>query len=79
MEDKEVEIEMEKFSLPVFGDSPGGSPSVTPPSGHASPRRRGKTEVQFILVDFDILGPKTQTHQFALEVVLYIFLQTVLT
>ncbi|XP_060576944.1 uncharacterized protein LOC132734258 [Ruditapes philippinarum] len=44
MEDKEIEMELEKFSLPVFGDSPGGSPSITPPSGQASPRRRDQTQ-----------------------------------
>ncbi|KAL4225908.1 hypothetical protein ACF0H5_013896 [Mactra antiquata] len=38
-EDKDIDTEMEKFSLPMFGDSPGGSPSITPPSGQASPRR----------------------------------------
>ena len=46
MEDKEIEMELEKFSLPIFGDSPGGSPSITPPSGQASPRRRDQSEVR---------------------------------
>ena len=42
-------MEMEKFSLPVFGDSPGPSPSVTPPTVPSSPRqinvRTKKSEV----------------------------------
>ncbi|XP_053378335.1 uncharacterized protein LOC123529192 isoform X3 [Mercenaria mercenaria] len=44
MEDKEIEMELEKFSLPIFGDSPGGSPSITPPSGQASLRKYDQTE-----------------------------------
>ncbi|XP_052781074.1 uncharacterized protein LOC128217749 isoform X5 [Mya arenaria] len=39
MEEREIEMEMEKFSLPAFGMSPGGSPSITPPSGQATPYR----------------------------------------
>lgn len=46
MEERELEMELEKFSLPVFGDSPGGTPSITPPSDQASPRERDMTEVR---------------------------------
>ena len=37
LEEKEMDMEVEKFSLPMFGDSPGPSPSVTPPTVPSSP------------------------------------------
>ncbi|KAH3816567.1 hypothetical protein DPMN_118085, partial [Dreissena polymorpha] len=47
LEDKEVEVELERFSLPLFGQSPGGSPSITPPSSEASPRRGRDQEEEY--------------------------------
>ena len=38
LEEKEADMEVEKFALPIFGDSPGPSPSVTPPTVPSSPR-----------------------------------------
>jgi len=44
-EERELDMEMERYALPSFGESPGGSPSVTPPSGQATPRRDREAEV----------------------------------
>lgn len=45
IEERELELELEKFSLPAFGESPGGTPSITPPSDQASARDRDEEEV----------------------------------
>ena len=37
LEEREYDMELEKYSLPMFGESPGGTPSITPPSDQASP------------------------------------------